>query len=182
MLIAIDPSINETGWAFGDGELPAASGVIRTKGGTDADKLQDLHVELMDVIGRCLETLPEWVKVPDIRVVVEVPESFTYGRSCRHGKAMNAASLMKLSRAIGVILQTCRKNHARVEEAPASWKAGAGKRQVQAMTGCSNHNEADAVMLYRWAFFRQGGMGTGRQGEVSTTEIVKVGRVKRGRG
>ena len=151
MLIAIDPSINETGWAFGAGEFPAASGVIRTKGKTDAERLRDLVVELSDVIGRCLESADG---VESVKAVVEVPEGFTYGRSSRNGKAMNARSLMTLSRAIGVILETCQRNHLDVEEIPASWKGMAGKKSVQAITGKTNHNEADAVMLNRWRWFR----------------------------
>ena len=152
MFLTIDPSINETGWAYGTGDIPKESGVIRTKGDTDADKLHDLYLELMDIMDRCLECGAD---PSSIIAVVEVPESFTYGRSARNGKTLNASSMMKLSRAIGVILHTCKKNHLQVEEVPASWKGMAGKKTVQAITGKTNHNEADAVMLYRWYAGRQ---------------------------
>lgn len=147
MILAIDPSINETGWAYGTGDLHKDSGVIRTRGTTDAEKLNDLAVELQDVFYRaeeCASGLP-------VKLSVEVPEGFTYGRSSRNGKSLNARSLMTLSRAIGVVLFLGKKYGFDVVEVPASWKGMVGKRTVQAMTGCTNHNEADAVMLYRWA-------------------------------
>ncbi len=151
MILAIDPSINNIGWAFGAGELPAESGVIRTKGSCDPEKLEDLAIELRDVLDRA-----KIEAAGVLSVAVEVPEGFTYGRSTRNGKALNARSLMTLSRAIGAILLTLRKHDCAILEVPASWKGMAGKKMVQAVTGKTNHNEADAVLLYRWFWGRQG--------------------------
>ena len=140
--LTLDPSINETGWAT-DAQAGGASGVIKTHGKTDAEKLLSLSEGLQTL---CVSFQPHVV-------VVEVPAAFTYTRSQNKwsGKGMNTEALLKLSRAVGVCLLIAKANAREVIEIKAhEWKGRAGKDVARLITGKKNHNEADAVMLLQW--------------------------------
>ena len=150
-VIAIDPSINETGWAYEgpDGEV---SGVIRSRGDRTGLKLLDISDKLEAV-------LKEAKNVDE--AVVEVAEGFTYGRSRnrRTGKPLNIESLMKLNKAIGVILLVLEEWGIKIVEIGATqWKAGLNKKLGKIITRKTNHNEADALMLLRWRLARSKGV------------------------
>lgn len=135
--IAIDPSINEVGWATDSG-----SGVIRSKGDGDIKKIASICEKLLTV----LETVEPGT------AIVEVPGSFTYSRSERGGKAMNTDSMGKLNRATGAIIAVLILDGVEVITVAADqWKGKLGKGQARMITGKKNHNEADAVLLLGWA-------------------------------
>jgi len=145
-ILAIDPSINETGWAFGHADEPFESGVIRTRGKTDAEKLYDLEIELREILDRSAP----------MSAVVEIPHNFSHRKaSSARGKPLNAASMAKLNRAVGVILCVLQRNTIAIEELPPDWKGFVGKKLAQGITGKKNHNEADAILMYRYSKARK---------------------------
>ena len=145
-IIAIDPSINETGWACADQNVQF-SGVIKTKGKIETEKIRDLCIELSLIIQK-----------HDIQeVIVEIAEGFTYQRSANmYGKAMNAGSMYKNGMAAGAILALTGMSNIKMETVGATfWKGKMGKKMAMMMTQKTNNNEADAIMLLRWYLARR---------------------------
>lgn len=143
-ILSLDPSINETGWALGCGPEPQFSGVIKTKGQSHTEKLTCLRNGLREILGKKEHPIA-------LRALIETPEGFTYARSAGWaGKGLNQKSLMILSRAIGVLAVECSEWGMSVTEIPPTWKTGVNKALAKGLTGKTNHNEADAVLLYRW--------------------------------
>jgi len=141
VIIAIDPSINETGWAVGDGGGIVESGVIRTRpaGKSVPKRLVLLRDCIIGIRNRHVCT----------DAVVEVPGSFTYARSARGGKPLNAAAIAKLNMAIGVVFISV--DGCTIHEVVASqWKGKMNKEQANLITGKSNNNESDAILLLQW--------------------------------
>ena len=151
MNIYIDPSINNTGYAIADHEKIVDSGVIRTKAEGDIERLLELSRGLQEVLGN--------KELGIIRLaVVEVPGSFSYGRSTGKwsGKGVNQSALHKLNMAIGAIALTLKMWGVEVETVEAhKWKAG---RKKKLDTAIAQHyagrkvgpDEGDAIMLAVW--------------------------------
>ena len=145
-IIAIDPSINEAGWACTDQDIQL-SGVIKTKGKTETEKIRDLCIELSIIIQK-----------HDIQeVIVEIAEGFTYQRSANiYGKAMNAGSMYKNGMASGAIIALMGMSNIKTETVGATfWKGKMGKKMAMMITQKTNNNEADAIMLLRWYLARR---------------------------
>ncbi|HDO26096.1 MAG TPA: hypothetical protein ENG95_05600 [Nitrospirae bacterium] len=158
MIIAIDPSINETGWACQGIKGEISSGVIKTIGNTEAKKIQDLCTQL----GGALTNIQTGTGECFTEVVIEVAEGFTYARSAdRQGKAKNAGSMYKNGMAVGAIIALFGIMQVQVIQVGATaWKGKLGKKHSMAYMGKSNHNEADALMLLRWYLAGLRGRGT----------------------
>ena len=152
VFIALDPSINETGYAWTvNGDLAAVtSGVIRTRGDNEAMKIISLGVEL--------ETILKTPKAPGLVdpggvAVVEVGEGFTYDRSQGRGnkKTLNAHAMYKNGQAAGALVAVLGLNGFIVETVGATeWKGRTNKKMSKLITGAKNHNEADAILLLRY--------------------------------
>ena len=140
MIISLDPSINDTGWAVGDNGKIIESGIIKT-GGTKfsvAARLQKLHESIIHIRARHVCT----------DAVVEIPGSFTYARS-QGQKPKNLASLAKLNMAIGAIMVSlagCKIHTVLATE----WKGNMSKAASCRFAKVSDHNRADAINLLRW--------------------------------
>lgn len=146
MIISIDPSINNTGWAVGEKGNIIESGVIKTGGSKISvpARLQKLHESIIHIRTRHICT----------DAVVEIPDSFTYTRSAYGQKPLNSAALAKLNMAIGAILVSltgCKVHLIKAHE----WKGHMSKEQSCRLAGVKSHDEADAIMLLRW--FEAGG-------------------------
>lgn len=146
MIIAVDPSLNFTGWACTDQNVQF-SGVIRTKGKTETEKIRDLCIELSLIIQK--HGVQE--------AIVEIAEGFTYQRSANmYGKAKNAGSMYKNGMAAGAILALMGMSNIKTETVGATfWKGKMGKKMAMMMTQKTNNNEADAIMLLRWYLARR---------------------------
>ena len=144
IVLAIDPSINSTGWAKSgkNGTSPNA-GVIRTGKGTVPERAGRLAV--------AVQTLASDVDL----AVIEVPAPYSYARSSRGGKGLNQGSLAILNRAIGAC-------HAAlslvgvpvVEVTVAEWKGRRSKAWDQLaakQVGVNHPDAADALGLLEWA-------------------------------
>lgn len=146
MIISFDPSINVTGWAVGERGQITESGVIKTGGHKISvpARLQKLHESIIHIRTRhvCIDA------------VVEVPGSFTYARSARGQKSLNAASIALLNQAVGVVLVSLSgcKIHLVVAN---EWKGKMTKEMSCRAAGVKDHNEADAINLLKW--FEAGG-------------------------
>jgi len=146
-VIALDPSLNETGWAVRSDLGYELSGVFRTHGENDSEKLFELCQGLDAVLA---ETSPE-------RAIVEVAEGFTYSRSfsVRSGKAKNARSIYKNGKAVGAIIGLLMMRGVEVVEIGATfWKGKLTKKLSMAISGKANHNESDALLFLRWYWAR----------------------------
>lgn len=153
MIIAIDSSINNVGYAMGENGKILASGVIRSKG-EGWSRLYELAEGLKREIGR--------KDLPIVRTaIVEIPGTFAYARSADNaGKGLNQAAMQKLNIACGALILTLQCWGAEVETIQAhEWK-GSGKtarpKKLDQMLAaqhigrkCGN-DEADAVMLCVW--------------------------------
>lgn len=141
MILAVDPSINETGWAVGDGGGIVESGVIKTGGASKSisARLVLLRDSIVGIRNRhiCVDA------------VIEVPGTFTYARSARGQKPLNAAAIAKLNMAIGVVYLSVAG--CSIHEVIASqWKGKLTKEAACRLTGEKNHNIADAILLLQW--------------------------------
>lgn len=143
VLLALDPSINSTGWAKSgrNGTNPSA-GVIRTGKGTVPERA-----------GRLAEAVQ--VIAADVTLaVIEVPAAYSYARSSRAGRGVNQGSLAVLNRAIGAIhaalsLAGVPAVEVQVEtwkgRRPKAWDQLAAKR-----VGVNHPDAADALGLLSW--------------------------------
>lgn len=150
-IIAIDPSINNTGYCVMNENGYVASGVIRTdRKVTDGEKLYSIVENLRIVIG---------IEKVDI-AYLETLKSFSYGRSSQHGKALNQAALHKLNRAIGAIMAVLASHDIPIVEIPATqWKGRRNKKTDQLIARQISGkdygpDEADAICLAEWARMR----------------------------
>ena len=137
--LSLDPSINTTGFAVSRAGEIISSGVIKTKGKTDAEKLHSLFAQL--------QNLHE--KHNFSEVVLEVTDYLVYNnRKSITGKPLNIKSLCKLNKAIGIIELFCVLNQIKLTElTPKQWKRNLPKSVVCALVQKKNHNEAEAVLL-----------------------------------
>ena len=148
MILAVDPSINNTGWAVVDSGQIKDVGVIKVKG-SDVKRIYDLG-----------EAITRLLMLNEIDVaVVEIPEAFSYNRSTSAwtGKGLNQKSLQKLNWAIGAITYALRRWDVEVILISATkWKGRRTKKLDKAVAeqvvGRSlSADEADAVLLALWA-------------------------------
>ena len=140
MTISLDPSINNTGFAIFKDKLLIQSGTIKTPSA----------LEPQSKIGCIVATLHEMLSRIDA-VVLEVPRSFTYGRSSRGGKGLNATSMQKLNWVVGSIIAVARICECRLHTIPPDkWKGRRSKKWDQIATGISNPDEADSVAMGQW--------------------------------
>ena len=149
MIIAVDPSINQTGWAYNlNGK--EISGVIKTKGNSDPEKIRDLIFKLSAVMKELYSA--RLLDSTQIQAVVEIAEGFGYARSTNHyGKQQNVRALLKNAKATGAIIGQLTIRDIQVVEIGATfWKGKMNKKMGQMITQKSNNNEADAIMLLRW--------------------------------
>lgn len=141
MLISIDPSINDTGWAVGENGKIVESGVIKTGGSnfSVASRLQKLHESIIHIRARHVCS----------GAVVEVPGSFTYARSAHGQKPLNAPAMAKLNMAVGAVLVSLAgcKIHTVIA---SEWKGSMTKEMSCRLAGVKDHNEADGINLLRW--------------------------------
>lgn len=150
MILALDSSINKTGYCVLDGDTIAGSGVIRTKGVTVAQKQAELCGGIKKLLGR-----KEWrLKF----AVVEIPASIPYSRTQgRGGRVMNLDALLKLSRAVGVITHTLSECGVIVYEVtPQDWKGNTQKCWdnlwvAQKIGRKVTDDESDAIALAYYA-------------------------------
>ncbi len=143
--IAIDPSINNIGWAV-EWQGKVFSGAIETKGVEIEEKLCSLRGLLRSVLLSPAYPLPSLA-------VVEQPAPYAFKRSTSEtsGKGLNNASLQKLNIALGAIISTlCEVNIREIKLIPVAWKGKMNKKMAMALTGAKNHNTADAILLLRY--------------------------------
>jgi len=77
-------------------------------------------------------------------------EGFTYARMGTRGK--NARALIVNGMAVGALAQGLGRLGIDVQLVGATeWEGKMGKGVACALAGVENHNEADAIMLGRWA-------------------------------
>lgn len=149
MILALDPSINRTGYCVMSRRDVVESGVIRTQGLTVELKQASLCSGIKKLLGR-----KEWALKC---AVIEIPAPTPYCRtSGRGGKVKNLDALFKLNRAVGVITMTLHDWGVPIYEVtPQSWK---GARQkcwdnlwAQQKTGRKiTDDESDAIALAYW--------------------------------
>lgn len=143
MHIAIDPSINNVGWAIFDQDKYSESGKITSQGDAENSKIH--------FIGDSLDVILQRRK-PDY-AVVEIPASFTYSKAAVFGKSLNQSAMNKLSMATGAIIYVCEVNQVPVRMVHANeWKAGRPKDMDKMLAkGYTDKkitdHEADAIML-----------------------------------
>lgn len=147
MILAIDPSINNTGWAIYRSGGLFLSGVVKTQGETVVEKLQSLYHQVRN------EALCHDIK----KAIIEIPGSFSYARSTgRYGKALNQSAIGKLNMAIGVIMLACAEWKVEVDTVEAHvWKTRRSKKLdtsiARSLTGKKVlADEADAILLGMW--------------------------------
>ncbi len=142
-IIAIDPSIVSAGYAvYADGEL-VLSGVIRTPDLPDYARVAHVIQKVWSIA----------LKYPSVSLVIEVPDSFSYARSQRNGKALNQGSLQKLNWVIGGLyaMSAVWANAGHIYSvSPRQWKGNRPKYFDQCVTGKKQKDESDAVALGQW--------------------------------
>ncbi len=133
--IALDPSINVTGYAIRLGKGRTVSGTIKTTSGGITARLHSLRQQL----GAILE------KYMPAQAVVEYPPKIAYSRSTEafSGKALNIEDLIKLALATGVVLETCAGFGCLTDAVLA-------KGFTRLIAGKQDQNEADACLLLEW--------------------------------
>ncbi len=144
VILAIDPSIVSTGYAvISDGEL-VFSGVIKPPALSDYERVGHVMQKIWSIA----------TKHPRITaIIIEVPDSFSYARSERNGKALNQGSLQKLNWVIGglFVLPSVWANAGAIHcVTPRQWKGSRSKHLDQLATGIKQKDEADAVALGLW--------------------------------
>lgn len=168
-VIALDPSINTTGYAIRLKGGSRVSGTITTYGNGIADRLFSLREQVI-----CLLE-----KYQPSRAVVECPPDIIYNRSTnsRTGKPKNIGSVIKLSCATGVVLVSCASFGCITEEVTAiDWKGTDGKAFSLMITGKSDHNEGDACLLLEWYLV---GSVTKNLITYQNMEVIENGRTAR---
>jgi Holliday junction resolvasome RuvABC endonuclease subunit len=145
MMIAIDPSIDNTGYALYDERGQEVSGVIRTKGSDHAEKLIYLRRAIGEIIAEYYHIKTAFVEAP--------LEGFSYNKysSEDSGKSKNIEGLVVNGMAVGVILASLSDRGVKqiYEILPTEWKGGLSKGMAMSQTGKKSHDEADALMLLR---------------------------------
>lgn len=139
ILLALDPSIRSMGWAQFRDCVIQGSGVIRTQGSDDLARIGSITDSVLALI-------------PDGgTVVIEVPPAFTFARSTRGGKPMNAASLQKLNWVVGAVVAAARARGVPIHAvSPADWKGRRSKAWDKTIAGKKSTDEADAIGIGRW--------------------------------
>ena len=129
--IALDPSLNVTGYAVLDSERKDVdrllfAGQFTSKGETDEERLESLYVGLWDNI---LSRLPV---IDDAVVYIECPTGWSFARSRgAGGRMLNQVALQKNCLAVGVIFALFRGHDCDVKFiSPAEWKGRASKIQT----------------------------------------------------
>ncbi len=140
--IALDPSINVTGYAIRLAKERTVSGTIKTASGGITARLHSLRQQLRAVLEKYMPAL----------AAVEYPPKIMYSRSTDafSGKALNIEDLIKLALATGVVLETCAGFGCLTDAVLATWKGIAGKGFTRLIAGKQDHNEADACLLLEW--------------------------------
>ncbi len=149
--LAIDPSLNFTGWAISEGGKIIDSGVIKPKGDTIPEKLYNLRVEILNI---CLHS-------PD-KTIIEIQDTFgSYFKRQNKmtGKGLNQEALNKQNWAIGSILSALyeffffNKENCIELIKTTQWKGRMNKKQAKlyASNICKreikNDNEAESILL-----------------------------------
>ena len=148
MILAIDPSINNTGWALLDAGKISQWGVIKTsKKGSIVERLSELYEGIASILNG---EVPGTIK----KAFVEVPGGFSYQRSSgASGNPLNMQSLLTLSEAVGCICTVLTRHGIEVMRVLATqWKAKRTKELEQSIASSIvgrkvTHDEADAILL-----------------------------------
>jgi Holliday junction resolvasome RuvABC endonuclease subunit len=129
--IALDPSLNTTGFAVLDSERKDAerllfAGQFTSRGESDEERLESIYTGLRDNI---LSRIPF---IDDAVVYIERPTGFSFARSRGFaGKQLNQVALQKNCLAVGVIFALFRGQGCDVRFiSPAQWKGRASKVQT----------------------------------------------------
>ena len=144
-LLSIDPSIKNLGYAFFDNQALVSHGVFKSDANETIAKRLTFLLRGLDATGNV------W-GAPDA-VVIESPPSFTYGRSARHGKTLNADAMNKLWMTIGALLAHYEGLNVPVELTDVmKWKGQQGKGVAKMNAKLLyeldvNDHIADAIML-----------------------------------
>ena len=141
-VLAIDPGMGQTGYCYemGDQEV---SGVIKTNQKESHDPrinkiVTDLRAILMfDAAG------------PFEELVIEFPVFTFSNKKFANNKPKNADSLLLLSQVVGAIRSMATQEGLIVRPIPSTWNQ-LNKKQATDRAGVKNHNEADAILLFRW--------------------------------
>jgi len=147
MYLALDPSLNKTGYAIYSEAGLIDSGVIRTpQQGSVLEKQTALKAKLRHILGSKERAIKQ--------AIVEIPASIPYTRTQgRGGKLINLDALLKLSRAVGVLTQTLTDWGVSVYEVtPQRWKGNRVKgwdqlAAAQMLGRKVTDDEADAIAL-----------------------------------
>ena len=144
-IISIDPSIVSTGYAFFSEDKLIDSGVIKTRPGSDSERVGWLVQRLCGMM-HLYPTLSE--------MIIEVPEPFSYARSQKGYRSLNLGSLQKLNWVIGGLftlpILLSRPGIVIHAVSPRQWKGNRDKKWDQTVTGIRQKDEADAVALGDW--------------------------------
>jgi Holliday junction resolvasome RuvABC endonuclease subunit len=163
-LLAIDPSINETGWAVAEGQNIVASGVLRA---VKHENNQTLPSRIL----ACAERLDKLIKEHEGLglIVIEISGKLTYQRyrnqTRGQGIDLKGDSLHKLSMAVGAYVIMASLNGIPVVAVEAiRWKSFYRdgrkmpdkedmKRMASQLTGIkiTDHNQADAIVMGSWS-------------------------------
>jgi hypothetical protein len=140
--LCIDPSIVVTGYAIYRGPLLLASGSVRTKR-TEKDDVARIGYLVHEV--RVL-AMPHAVR----EVVMEIPASYSYGRSSRNGRALNQDALRKLNMVIGAFIGMAAGWPTHLVPV-GTWKGRRAKGWDRlAAPQATTNDESDAIALGRW--------------------------------
>jgi hypothetical protein len=129
--IALDPSLNVTGYAVLDSERKDAerllfAGQFTSKGESDEERLESIYVGLWDNV---LSRLPV---IDDAVVYIERPTGWSFARSRgAGGRMLNQVALQKNCLAVGVIFALFRGHDCDVRLiTPQTWKGRTPKAQT----------------------------------------------------
>lgn len=150
MILALDPSLNKTGYCIMDSQTGAImeSGVLRTdRDASVIGKQSELEAKLEAILRRM--TPKAWRFA-----IVEIPASHAYRRTQgRGGQITNLDALLKLFRAIGVLTITLSRSKFKIYEVtPQTWKGNRKKvwdqMEAERILGRRVINdESDAIAL-----------------------------------
>lgn len=147
VLIAFDPSIVSSGWAFGHERgtiLSSGTVTVKPAGLSDAERVSRMVWDLVDAVDAARGA-------PEVTILIEVAKGFSYARSSRGGKSLNQKDLHKQQWVVGGLLAVC-AGWGRVIVVDANtWKGNRPKWMDRAMApGASSTDEADARGLLEW--------------------------------
>lgn len=155
IVLAIDSSINNIGYAVLDDALPIdkariASGTLKIPHVSETEKVREIFVAIKERIKRykCQEA------------VIEKAEHFSYARSTNpYGRGKNRESLRLNTMAVGIISTTCQSEGMKITlVTPTEWKGKQPKEVTRIWVNDvfglrlqkKNYDESDALKIGAW--------------------------------